>query len=248
MVQLFNVILFQPLLNLLVFFYNTIAFHDLGLAIIFLTVIVRLIIYPLSLSQIKSQKSLAGLQEKVNAIKKQYENDKTKQTQAIMELYRENKVNPFSSCLSFLIQFPILIAVYEVFRRGILTDQLPLYSFIENPGKLNVVAFGFFDLSLKSPVLAVLTGLAQFFQTKMLSRKKTSAVVKGDKGAKDESMMAAMNKNMLYFFPVLTVIIGMSFASGLVFYWLISTLLTILQQVILFKKDKNLEVVKNKHE
>jgi YidC/Oxa1 family membrane protein insertase len=244
MIQLFNTILVDPLLNILVFFYNTIAFHDLGLAIIFLTVLVRLIIYPLSLSQIKSQKSLAGLQEKVNAIKKQYENDKQKQTQAIMELYKQNKVNPFSSCLSILIQFPILIAVYQVFRSGILSDHLPLYSFIENPGKLSTLAFGFLDLSVRSIPLAILTGLAQFFQTKMLSRKKVPAAAKGEKGAKDESMLTAMNKNMLYFLPILTIIIGMSFASGLVFYWLISTLLTILQQFILFKKDKNLEVVK----
>jgi YidC/Oxa1 family membrane protein insertase len=238
MIQLFNVILVQPLLNTLVFFYNTIAFHDLGLAIIFLTVLVRLIIYPLSLSQIKSQKSLTGLQEKVNEIKKQYAEDKQKQTQAIMELYRVNKVNPFSSCLSLLIQFPILIAVYQVFRSGILSDSLPLYSFIEDPGKLNIIAFGFFDLAAKSFPLALLTGIAQFFQTKMLSRKKSPQVVKSDKGAKDESMMAAMNKNMLYIFPALTVVIGMSFSSGLVFYWLISTLLTILQQKILFKQEK----------
>lgn len=244
MITLFNTVLVDPLLNILVFFYNTIAFHDLGLAIIFLTVLVRLIIYPLSLSQIKSQKSLTGLQEKVNAIRKQYENDKQKQTQAIMELYRQNKVNPFSSCLSLLIQFPILIAVYQVFRSGILSDHLPLYSFIENPGKLSTLAFGFLDLSVRSIPLAILTGVAQFFQTKMLSRKKVPATVQGEKGAKDESMMAAMNKNMLYFLPLLTVIIGMSFASGLVFYWLISTLLTILQQYILLKKDKNLEVVK----
>jgi YidC/Oxa1 family membrane protein insertase len=245
MIQLFNVILFQPLLNILVFFYNTIAFHDLGLAIIFLTILVRLIIYPLSLSQIKSQRSLAGLQEKVNVIRKQYADDKQKQTQAIMELYRQNKVNPFSSCFSLIIQFPILIAVYEVFRRGILTDQLPLYSFIQDPGKLNTIAFGFLDLSAKSFLLALLTGVTQFFQTKMMSRKKLPAAVKKDPGAKDESILTAMNKNMLYFFPLLTVVIGMSFASGLVFYWLISNLLTILQQKILFRQENKKEISKS---
>ncbi len=199
MIQFFNLILVHPLLNLLVFFYNTIAFHDLGLAIIFLTLLVRIILYPLSISQIKSQKSLAGLQEKVNEIKKQYPNSKEQQAKATMELYRTNKVNPFSSCLSFLIQFPILLAVYQVFRSGITSDNLPIYSFVTNPGKLNPIAFGFLDLASKSFILALLTGLAQYFQSKMLVRKKPPVTVTKDKGAKDETIMTALNKQIAVF-------------------------------------------------
>jgi len=242
MIQIFNTILVEPLLNLLVFFYNTIAFGDLGLAIIFLTIFVRLIIYPLSASQIKNQKSLTMLQEKVKEIKKQHQGNKEAQAKAMMDLYRVNKVNPFSSCFSFLIQFPILIAVYQVFRSGILTENLSLYSFIINPGRLNTLAFGFLDLSVRSLPLAILTGVVQFLQTKMLSQKKVPRQVEKDPGAKDESMMAVMNKNMLIIFPVVTVFIGMSLPAGLVFYWFISTSLMVIQQLIIFKKDKKKEL------
>jgi len=244
MIQLFNTVLVHPLLNLLVFFYNTIAFHDLGLAIIFLTLLTRIILYPLSLSQIKSQKSLAGLQEKVNEIKKQYPNNKEQQARATMEMYRANKVNPFSSCLSFLIQFPILLAVYQVFRSGIASDNLPIYSFITNPGKLNPLAFGFLDLASKSFILALLTGIAQYFQSKMLVRKKPPVSVAKEKGAKDETMMTALNKQMVIMLPIFTVIIGMGLPAGLIFYWLISTVSTIVQQLIMFRKKKEKEVIK----
>lgn len=244
MPQLFNTILVKPLLNLLVFFYNTIAFHDLGLAIIFLTILVRIILYPLSLSQIKSQKSLASLQDQVNEIKKQYADDKQKQVEAIMTLYRTNKVNPFSSCLSFLVQFPILIAVYQVFRHGIISDNLPLYSFIHNPGKLDSLAFGFLDLASKSFVLALLTGIVQYLQSKMLVHKKPPSAVTKEKGAKDETMMTTLNKQMLIILPIFTVIIGMSLPAGLVFYWFISTILSIFQQLLMFRKGKIKEGIK----
>lgn len=238
MIQFFNLILYQPLLNILVFFYNTIAFQDLGLAIIFLTIFLKIILYPSSLSQIKSQKSLIELQPKLNEIKKNFSHDKTRLAQETMTLYRQNKINPFSSCLPLLIQLPILIAVYQVFRTGILSRDLHLYPFIYNPGQLNSLAFGLINFAEKNFFLALLTGLIQFFQTKMLSTKKPPAEVKKEKGAKDESMMAIMNKQMIVMMPILTVVIGMSLPSGLIFYWLINLILTILQQLLVFKKTK----------
>ena len=142
MIEFFKIILYIPLLNLLVVFYNIVPGHDLAIAIILLTIVIKLLLFPLSRQGIKAQKSLQKLQPKINEIKEKYKDNKEKQTQAIMNFYKENKVNPFSSCLPLLIQLPILIAVFRVFRVGLTDAALPIYSFIFNPGSLNILGFG----------------------------------------------------------------------------------------------------------
>src|SRR3989338_3252927 len=104
MFALFNTILYQPIFNIFVFLYNYIPGHDVGLVILAITILVRLALYPLTGSSIKAQKSLQELQPKMNELKQKYADDKQKQTQAIMELYKTSKVNPFASCLPMLIQ------------------------------------------------------------------------------------------------------------------------------------------------
>ena len=114
MSNLFHAFLYAPILNLLVFLYNIVPGHDLGVAIILLTIIIKLVLLPLSKQSIKSQKSLQDLQPKIDAIKAQYANNKEEMGRAMMNLYKENKVNPFSSCLPLLIQLPFFFAVFRV--------------------------------------------------------------------------------------------------------------------------------------
>lgn len=246
----FITIFYQPILNLLVFLYNIVPGHDLGIVIILLTVVIKLILLPLSKKSIKSQKALQDLQPKIEEIKKKYANSKEEMGKKMMELYKENKVNPFSSCLPLLIQLPFLLAVFRVFQNGFANGSLDLvYSFIDKPAHINTVSMGLVDLSAKNIPIAILAGLAQFWQTKMMMTKK--AEIKSE-GSKDENMMAIMNKQMLYFMPALTIFIGISFPGGLTLYWLTTTLLTALQQLYIFKdkdksKDKNIiegEIVK----
>jgi len=233
MANIFTIIFYQPILNLLVFLYNTVSFHDLGIAIILLTVLIKLILWPLGQQSIKSQKSLQDLQPKIEALKKKYANDKVELSRATMEMYKENKVNPFSSCLPLLIQLPFLFAVYRVFRDG-LNNKLDLvYSFIHKPEIINGVSFGFLNLNKPNICLAVFAGLAQFWQAKMMMTKQP--IIKSE-GSKDESMTAIMNKQMLYFMPAITIFIGISLPGGLTLYWCIITLLTAIQQLIVFKK------------
>lgn len=235
MIHLFTIIFYQPILNLLVFLYDTIAFHDLGLAIILLTVVIKLVFWPLGRQAIRSQKSLQDLQPKLEELKKKYP-DKTELSRATMDLYKENKVNPFSSCLPLLIQLPFLLAVYRVFRAGIANDLSLVYSFIYKPAVINTLSLGFLNLAKPNIYLAVLAGLAQFWQAKMLSTKKPAIKTEG---SKDESMTAIMNKQMLYFMPVLTVFIGISLPGGLTLYWFVITLFTAIQQVLTFHKKKD---------
>lgn len=236
--EIFQSLFYQPILSLLVFFYN--IFGDLGLAIIFLTIFVKLILYPLSKKSIKSQKALQDLQPRIEEIKERNKGDQQATSVEIMALYKDNKVNPFSSCLPLLIQLPFFIAIFRVFRNIVENDYLLnnshlLYSFIKNPETIDVLSFGFFNLAEKSILLALLAGLAQFWQAKMMNIKKP--VVKTE-GSKDEGMMAIMNKQMLYIMPLVTVFIGSTMPAGLTFYWFLTTLFTALQQKITFNKVK----------
>lgn len=236
MSQIFNIVFYQPILNLLVFLYNIVPGHDIGLAIIIMTAAIKLILLPLSKQSIKSQKALQVLQPKIDEIKKKYADNKEEQGRAMMQLYKQDKVNPFSSCLPLLIQLPFLWAVFVVFRDGLSGQSLNLvYSFIHQPEFINTTSLGFINLAKPNIVLAVLAGLAQFWQAKMMITKRPE--VHGN-GAKDENIMAIMNKQMLYMMPALTIFIGLSFPGGLALYWLVTTVLTALQQLYLFKQKE----------
>ncbi|TSC84664.1 MAG: Uncharacterized protein G01um101413_48 [Parcubacteria group bacterium Gr01-1014_13] len=235
---MFHTILYQPIFNIFVFLYNIIPGHDVGLVILAITILVRLALYPLTGSSIKAQRAMQELQPKMAAIKKQYADDKQKQTQAIMELYKTNKVNPITSCLPMLVQLPILIALYMVLQDGLASKDLAksLYSFVSNPGTINQISLGFFNMAKPNYALAVLAGLAQYWQAKTLNRQNPPK--EAGEGSKDEAMMSMMNKQMLYFMPIMTVVIGFTLPAGLTLYWFFSTLLMALQQVWMFKKSK----------
>jgi len=235
--NLFQTIFYQPILNLLIFLYNTVSFRDMGVAIILLTIVIRVVLWPLSQKSIKAQKELQDLQPKINAMKEQFKDDKQAQALKTMELYKEHKINPFSSCLPLLIQLPFLIAVFQVFRDGITKKLFLVYPFIQKPESVNTIAFGFLDLSQKNVYLAVLAGLAQFWQARMMLSRRPE--IKSP-GAKDEDMAAMMNKQMMYFMPVITIFIGLSLPGGLTLYWFVLTILTALQQLYVLKKhNKN---------
>lgn len=241
MSSIFITILFQPLFNLFVGLYNLVPGHDVGVVILIITVLIRLILYPLTNSSIKSQRSLQELQPKLEEIKKQYAGDQQKQAQATMELYKTSKVNPFASCLPLLIQLPILIALYWVFSSSLnattiaQTLQDNLYPFVANPGSINPVTMRIFNLAVASPVLAILAGLAQYLQARTMTKKNPVSTPAEGKGP---DMAAMMNKQMLYFMPALTVLIGFSLPAGLTLYWFWSTLLMAGQQYLVGKAIK----------
>ncbi len=243
MLAIYNTLLFQPMLNALVFFYNVIPGHDIGIAIILLTILIKLILLPFSLQSLRSQKSMQQLQPKIEALKERYKDKKDDMAKAMMELYKKEKVNPLSSCLPLLVQFPFLIAVYGVFRDGLASKNFEfLYPFVSNPGSIASVSFGLVDLAKASIWIAVLAGLAQFVQAKMMIAKRPPADVRKKEGARDEDMAAVMNKQMLYFMPVITVFIGASLPAGLALYWFVTTVLTIAQQWFFLEKKKSLEI------
>lgn len=228
-ITIFNEVLYRPLFNALIWLYNVIPFHDLGIAIIILTVIIRFLLYPLSQKAIRSQKAISELQPKIKEIQKKYKN-KEEQAREMMALYKKHKINPVAGCLPILIQFPILIALFRVFYTGLDPARLNgLYSFIEHPESLNFMFLGILDLSERSIILALLAGVLQFIQSKMIMPKKMPQSGKGMKiGGLDFSTL--MGQQMTYMMPLITFFIALNFPAALPLYWTVITLFGIVQQ------------------
>lgn len=235
LVNLFDLLLYQPLFNALVFLYNIIPGHDFGIAIIILTLAIKLLLYPTSVKAVKSQRSLQLIQPKIQEIQKKYKDDKEKQAKEILEVYKTEKINPFGGLLLAFVQLPILIALYRVFWLGFKPEELGrLYSIVASPGQINALFIGLVDLSKPNLIFAVLAGILQFFQTKMLTPK--SIPNQNKKDGPDFSQV--MQKQMLYFFPVLTVVILFSLPSALGLYWTVSGIFSIIQQYYITKPAK----------
>jgi len=233
--DIFNVILYKPLFNFLILLYNLIPGHDFGVAVISLTIIIKALLIPLSIKSVKSQKSLQDLQPKIKQLQDKYKNDKERQAKEVLEIYKTNKINPFGGIFLALIQLPILIALYSVFRNGLNSSELVnLYNFVLNPGVINVSFLNIIDLSKPNIPLAVIAGICQYFQTKMLM--PSTKISDTDKGA---DFAKALQFQTTYFLPIFTTIILLSLPSALGLYWIVGGLFSTVQQYIILKKIKN---------
>lgn len=250
LINFFNLVLYKPLFNLLVLIYLYLPGHDFGIAVIILTLLTRIIFYPLGIKAIKSQKELSELQPKIKEIQEKYKNDRETQGKVLMELYQKEKINPFSGCLPLLIQLPILIALYQVFWKGLQPERFSssLYGFIPHIESINTSFLGIVDLAQAATlkieggatqflwpniILIIFVGVAQFLQTKMIT-PKSSKVSLSKKGSPDFSQL--MQKQMLYFFPVFMIFILWNLPSALALYWLVTSIFSIFQQYLVFGK------------
>jgi YidC/Oxa1 family membrane protein insertase len=207
----------------------------MGVAIIALTILVRLALLPSTMKSLLAQKKLKDLQPEIEKIKKDHGHDQEKMAKATMELYQRHGVNPLSSCLPLLIQFPIFIALYQVFFRLAQSGQLNmLYPFISKPEVINT-HFLWFDLAKPDHfyILPVLAGATLFWQSKMMTPgQKTEK-----KEQKTADFQTMLSKQMLYLFPLMTVFIALRLPSALALYWVITTLFGIIQQYLILRRD-----------
>lgn len=230
MIYLYHIIFKYPILNLLIFFYQTIGFHDLGLAIILVTIAIRLILYPFFHTGAKQQMLMQRIQPQVKKIQEQHKDDREKQAQALMALYKEHGVNPFSSILLLIIQLPILLALYriilyELAGKAALTG---LYSFVHAPTTINAIFLGLFNLQARNIWFVLLAAAAQFFQARLAIWRNPNAQA----GASPAEKMA---RQMAYIAPVITLVIFYSLPAAVDLYWITSSLFSILQQYIVNK-------------
>jgi len=241
--NIWNSLLYEPLLNALAFLVSIIPGGSVGLAVIILTILVKILLFPLSQKSIESQAKMNLLTPEIEKIKKSGAS-KEEQAKQTFDLYKKHKTNPFSGCLLVLIQIPIIFALYYVFYRGIKFDSSVLYSFVPVPEHLNMFFLGI-DLAGKSIILAVLAGISQYFQARFMPKPTTNT-------ANDSSFKASFAKSMQvqmkYVFPFLVAFIAYSVSGAIALYWIVSNMFAIGQQMYSNQKhNKNKETIENKN-
>jgi len=238
---MYNQIVFLPLYNGLVGLMDIVPWLDVGLAVIIFTCIVKLILFPLSKSSILTQIRMKEVEPEANRIKVQYANDRQMQAKKTMELYKEKKIKPFAGVLLLFIQLPILLALISVFYKIVpaIHPEL-LYSFVSLP-VIKTHFLGLIDLTHKSLILSLATGVVQFLQLHFSpatrQQKGSASTNPGDMSA----MAGTMGKQMKYILPFFAFIstywlIPARFpqaASVIAIYWAVSSAFTLGQEIVI---------------
>jgi len=196
----------HPLLTALKFFYSYIG--NYGIAIILLTVLIKMLFWPLTQKSYTSMKSMQKLQPKMQQLREKYKNDRERMNRELMELYKTHRVNPLGGCLPMLVQIPVFFALYKVLLFSIELRHAPFM-------------FWLTDLSAKDPyyITPLIMGASMFFQQKMMP-----------------SQMEPTQQRIMMMMPVIFTFMFLNFPSGLVIYWLVNNLLTIGQQYLINRK------------
>jgi len=234
MIAFFHDIFYQPLYNGLLFLMDILPGADAGIAVIILTIIVKLILFPFAKRSIETQFAMKKFAPELTALKKQYENNREGYARATLSFYKEKKINPFSSFLLILVQLPIIISLYYVFFKGGLPEinETLRYYFIPRP-EVNMEFLGLIDIASKSFVLAVIAGVTQFFQVKFslppIDPKTRDGSFQGE-------LMHGMHVQMKYIMPIFTAFIAYSISGAIALYWITSNLFAIWQELVVRRR------------
>ena len=241
--SVFHTVLYQPLYNTFIGLVGLFPWLDAGIVVILFTVLVKLILFPLSQKSVRSQIEIKKIQPEIDALKVKYKDNKQEQALQTMNLYKERGINPFAGIFLALIQLPILIALYMVFYRGGLTEIHTdmLYSFIHIPDQVNKLFLGIFDITEKNTILAVVVAVGQFLQIKFTlpTPKKVDNLAKNKAEPSFQNELAkSMSTQMKYVMPVFMFFIARSFASLVSLYLITSSVFAIGQELYMRKKLK----------
>lgn len=225
----YNTLIYQPILHTLLFLYNLLG-HNLGFAIIALTLLVRGLLLPFVIPSLKSAKKMALLKPELDALKKKYAKDPAKLREKQLEFYRQHGLNPATGCLPYLVQLVVLVALYRVFMDALKHGTIA--------GQSINTQFWIWDLTAKDHtlILPLLAGLVQLLNSIALlpaienkpQERKLDSKSKEDLG----EMAQSMQQQMVFLMPLMTVIFAFQFPSGLALYWFISTTFSFVQQII----------------
>lgn len=205
------------MLSVLIFIHGNAAFGDLGVAIIILTLLVRVVLFPIFWKSAKDQALMARLQPHIKKIQLDHKDNREEQAKRLMALYREHRLNPLSGFFLLLLQLPVLIALYQIFLREITAEVFGNLSFL-----------GVLDLSGRSLVLTIFAAAIQYLQSKISLPKQSG-------------QFAQMGRMMTVVGPVVTFVILMNFPAALGLYWTTSILFSLGQQVIINKRLPRIE-------
>lgn len=250
MKEFFGFIVYEPIYNALIALYSFLG-SDLGMAIVVLTILIKVALLGMSKKQISSQKEIQKIQPLIKKLQNKYKDNKEKLAKKTMELYKEHKINPAAGCLPLIIQMVIFITFYRTLINLLQTDKSKvnqdlLYSITPAVENVNDIAFGFLSLTNINPFLAIVTAIAQYYQIKMMQSNNDTNKDKDVKSIKElskpgekpsmQDFSAIISKQMVIFIPIMTLIVGMTFPAGLILYWLVSTVFMITQQWFIMKK------------
>ncbi len=201
----------QQVLTVLYNFTASVGIPNLGLAIVIMTIIIKLVMFPLTKKQIQSTKAMMSIQPKMKALQEKYKDDKQRLNMELANLYKTEGVNPLAGCLPLLIQMPIMIGIFYGIRD---------YDYAAHP-EIVTSFLWLKDISLSDPtyILPVLSALTTFIQTKQTMPDTGNA----------------QNKIMMYFMPLFIGYISLTFPAGLVLYWVVMNIMQIAQQALMNK-------------
>ncbi len=228
----FHTVVYDPIYNALVYAVDIIPWHDVGIAVIIVTILVRLILYPLSKRAIKAQMDMKRITPEIEAVKTQHKDNPQEQSKAIFALYKKHNVSPFSGLLLLIVQLPILLGLYFVFAQGGLPaiNTEILYSFVPVPTTVNMEFLGLIDMSKASILLGVLAAISQYVYTRL------SMGPRGEKTATEASFSADMARTFdlqaRYMLPAMVGIIAAFIAAAAPLYWITSNLFMIGQELL----------------
>lgn len=245
MIAFFHLTIYTPLYNALVFLIGTLPNADVGVAVIVLTVLVKLILFPLSQKAVRAQAKMKDMEKPLAKIKEQYKDNKEELARQTMSLYKKYQVNPFLGFVLILVQIPIIFSLYYVFFKGGLPiiDQSLLYNFIKSPDFVNMHFLGFMDISKNQWTLALLAAITQFFQAKFSFPKETNDKPKTDKSSFMDDMARNMRVQVKYVLPVMVFFFAWNILGAVALYWAVSNIFAIGQELYIrhrIKKDKEL--------
>ncbi|MCR4325183.1 MAG: YidC/Oxa1 family membrane protein insertase [Patescibacteria group bacterium] len=230
----FNTVIFDPLYNGLVFFVGVIPTHDMGLAVIALTIVVRILLIPLSRRAVETQLAMKKVAPEVEELKKKHKKNSPELNQAIFALYKERDIHPFANMGLVLIQLPLLFGLYWVFLQAGFPEIKPdlLYSFVNVPPSVNMHFLGLIDMGANhNIILAVLVALTQFVYSRLAmgpreAKPKSTPVEATFSG----DMARSFDLQARYVFPVLFGVISYFVASAAPLYWVTSNTFMIAQE------------------
>lgn len=233
MSNFFHLIISTPLYNGLILLMDLLPFFDAGVIIVIFTIIIKIIILPLSIKASRSQLEMKTAEKDLALIKEKYKDNKEEQSKKQFEYYKEKGINPFAGIFILIIQLPILIGLYRVFLKSGLPviNTALLYSFVSAPTDVNMMFIHLVNISQKSLVLAVIAGITTYLQISLASAPTTT-----NEAATQSDLQKAMAMQMKYFFPILMTFIAYTISSAVALYLITSNIFAIVQEMYIRKK------------
>lgn len=240
--NLWTTVFYEPLYNALIALTNAVPGGDIGIAIIILTVGVKLLLYPLSHKSVRTQAAMKLLEPEIQALREKHGKNREELARKTMELYKERQVNPFSGCLLILLQFPVILALYFVFLKGVGSGEGALYSFVSMPEVLNTHFLGLVDVHGKNIIIAILAAVAQFIQSSLLV-SKSAPLEPGKTRSFQEEFARSMNIQMKYMIPVLIGFVAYATSAAVAIYFATSAIFGAAERLIVEYRMKKLKEV-----